>query len=172
MQEQTRSDDQRIWDYIGRNRLFSVADISLITDIDQKEIEAFCRSFEKAGYLKREEERYRCVKYNGKIVPVIADDGSVNDPNMTEKRKQRARASPKQAILKTILEYPEETFSRRDIRVASERHYKAVFEAMDEFKEKGVIVEAEPKRHGKSRYRVHPSVRYFCEVFQILKEET
>lgn len=108
---------KKIWSFIGRNRLFAVFDIVMVTDIDEETVTYLCGLLEQSRHLEKTEEdgQYRCVNYTGKSTPVITANEMVVDTNVAPKKDVKKRdIDPTMFVLKVILDYPKEHFTKRE----------------------------------------------------------
>jgi hypothetical protein len=103
------SKSQRVWNYIRRNKNFTVEDVLILVDIEQKYLMRFLGTLVKMKYLvcskkKRIREReYRVIKVTGIVAPIFSNSGFY-DPNIELETIFKKRESKKRipAVLSAV----------------------------------------------------------------------
>ena len=159
---------QKIWDFIGRNRLFSVGDICMITNIDTVEVEQFCKSLEEAKYLEYMNGKYRCVNHTGKHVPIFSSDGQLIDQNQKPKKRAATRSGNRSSgflnVINAVVYCSADTFCRQDIVQASGERYEQVSFVMNKLHHGGVLILEKVDKHNTLHYSLPKEVKAFCEI--------
>lgn len=85
-----RSNKQKVWDFMRRNRVFRAGDVMMILDVDKTYLSNIFKVLELAGYLKLEsgsetfnDRHYKLLKNTGIRSPVI-DRDILKDQNTNE----------------------------------------------------------------------------------------
>lgn len=87
-----KTNRQRAWEYMRRNRFFSIEDILLILEMNEDSLKLFCRQLLNAGYIVRVNRKkafkartYKLIRNTGAIAPQwLTTQARLYDKNLKE----------------------------------------------------------------------------------------
>lgn len=138
MEELHNSDDvQKIWNYLGRNRVTTVSEIYMITDIDPGEIETICDELVTFGYMEKMNDKrsdhYKCIRHTGKHAPSIIGNGVIMkavDTNTRQDIAHNGDPPTEYKIIREILSDPGRDWSVLELMRSTNQSKGAIEKAL------------------------------------------
>ena len=165
-----KSNKQKVWQYLGRNRNFCIGEIACVFDMKILSVQNFIWTLKKIGYVKLVKKPtkspkdwiYRCLKHTGLYSPSISGM-SVFDHN-TQESFSLVSTTKKETLYRTIMSIKKNPFSINDIlKLSTKTSKRKIVLVLDVLRKKEVIVVDSVGKHGLHYFSIAQPYRNLIE---------